>query len=226
VKAGSDIAELRVNDALWILEPIARHMGRRYPVIEHDELVSVGYIALRKASETFDATLGVAFSSYGWTRVSGAMMDVVRKQVTLRNRMHHAGLQAITLLDDVGDVMRDDEPQHRATAQDLFLAVAAAMRANVLSNHSAEQVHGDLDERLDRTRAATALSAAFKRIAPEQARLIELHYQQSVTLRSIAGQLDISYRTVKRRHNEALRALAEALRRPRDRPRDRQLPQR
>ncbi len=94
----SDMSELRVHDAMWILDPMARRVRRRLSVLEHDELVSVGYIALRKASETFDPTLGVAFSSYAWMRVFGAMLDVARKHVNVASRVHGACLQAITLL--------------------------------------------------------------------------------------------------------------------------------
>jgi len=216
VSPANELAALRVDDALWILEPIARKLRRRYPVVEHDALVSVGYIALCRAAETFDATLGVPFSSYGWTRVFGATMDVVRRQLTRSSRTHHAGAQALALLDDPGNVMRDDEQRHRATAREQLATIAAAMRVSALSAHSAAAAQGEQDEQLDQERAQTALDRALQALAPEQARLIEQHYRHSVTLRSIAEQLGVSYRTAKRRHNEALRALAAALRRQRE----------
>ena len=209
---GASISDLRVNDALWILDPLARRVGQKYPAIEHGELVSVGYIAIRKAAESFDDTLGVAFSSYAWTRVLGAMLDTVRRAAAVSSSVHRAGSQALALLEDRGNVLRDDEAQHRATAQEFLSAVAGAMRADVLSTHSGTHAAGEVEAALEHRGAVVRLEAALKTLPADLAQIVELHYMGATTLRSISEQLSISYRTARRRHNEALHALAMALR--------------
>jgi RNA polymerase sigma factor FliA len=205
--------ELRINDALWILDKVARKLSRSRRV-EHDELVSVGYIALRRAAESFDASLGVPFGRYAWYRVSWAMNDEVRRRAQQDSRVADAGLQAVTLLADRGDVLRDDEARHRITAREYLDAVAAAMRARVLSHHSYSVAAGGWadDAMPDLERARRVLDEALAMLPPEEARIVEQHYLGSTTLRSVAEQLGVSYRTAQRRHNDALRSLAAALR--------------
>ena len=207
----SDAADLLVEDTLWILDSTARAVRHKYPMVEHDELVSVGFFALKKASESYEPRRG-PFGLYAWIRVAGAMMDLIRKGATVSSRMHHAGLQALALLNDTGDMMRDDEAQHRVTAKDYLSAVAAAVRASLLSSHTAEHATGELDEQLARDRDVEDVREALDQVAPEQRLLLEQHYMKSMTLYSIADQLKVSYSTARRRHNEALDAFARAIR--------------
>lgn len=207
-----DIAAMRVDDNLWILDSAARQVMRRFPSAEYDELISHGYIALRKASESFDPTRGISFGSFAWIRAAGAMMDALRKDLTIDRRMIGAAFEAITLMNDPGDVMRDDQAKHCLTAEEYLSAIAAAASVSVLSRHSARHTVGDTDAELGLARAVKSLVVALERISPEDAHLIELHYMQSSTLRSIAEQLEINYQKVKRRHSAALRELAHALR--------------
>ena len=45
-----------------------------------DDLVSCGLLALIAAVDRFDAAKGATFEQYAWTRVSGAIMDELRRQ--------------------------------------------------------------------------------------------------------------------------------------------------
>lgn len=47
---------------------------------ELDDLVSCGLVALIEAVDRFDAAKGATFEQYVWTRVSGAIMDELRRQ--------------------------------------------------------------------------------------------------------------------------------------------------
>src|SRR5262252_8547074 len=47
---------------------------------ELDDLVSCGLIALIEAVDRFDPRKGASFEQYAWTRVSGAIMDELRRQ--------------------------------------------------------------------------------------------------------------------------------------------------
>jgi RNA polymerase sigma factor for flagellar operon FliA len=47
---------------------------------ELDDLVSCGLVALIEAVDRFDPRKGASFEQYAWTRVSGAIMDELRRQ--------------------------------------------------------------------------------------------------------------------------------------------------
>ena len=47
---------------------------------ELDDLVSCGLLALIAAVDRFDPVKGATFEQYAWTRVSGAIMDELRRQ--------------------------------------------------------------------------------------------------------------------------------------------------
>ena len=47
---------------------------------ELDDLVSCGLLALIAAVDRFDPAKGATFEQYAWTRVSGAIMDELRRQ--------------------------------------------------------------------------------------------------------------------------------------------------
>ena len=60
---------------------IASRKVRELPAhCEVDDLASAGLIALMEAVDRFDPTKGASFEQYAWTRVSGALVDELRRQ--------------------------------------------------------------------------------------------------------------------------------------------------
>jgi RNA polymerase sigma factor for flagellar operon FliA len=65
--------------------PMVRYLAtrkvRELPAYcELDDLVSCGLIALMEAVDRFNPAKGASFEQYAWTRVSGAVMDELRRQ--------------------------------------------------------------------------------------------------------------------------------------------------
>jgi RNA polymerase sigma factor for flagellar operon FliA len=60
---------------------LATRKVRELPArFELDDLVSCGLIALLESIDRFDPTRGASFEQYAWTRVSGAIVDELRRQ--------------------------------------------------------------------------------------------------------------------------------------------------
>src|SRR5436190_23353878 len=57
----------------------ARKLSLSWSTCDVDDLVSCGLIALLRAVESFDPARGASFDSYAWTRVSGAIIDALRR---------------------------------------------------------------------------------------------------------------------------------------------------
>jgi RNA polymerase sigma factor FliA len=94
-------------------ELVAKHLGLVYHVakqiargrsteIELDELVSAGTLGLIDAVTHFDATRGLAFSTFAAPRIRGAMLDELRRQdrvprsVRRRTREVNAAVESLT----------------------------------------------------------------------------------------------------------------------------------
>jgi RNA polymerase sigma factor for flagellar operon FliA len=69
-----------VESNLGLVHFVARQVSRGVGSdIELDELVSAGTLGLIGAAESFDATRGLAFSTYAAPRIRGAILDELRK---------------------------------------------------------------------------------------------------------------------------------------------------
>ncbi len=80
--AGNDGARDRLlQDHLGLVHHVARQVSRTLAVrADFDELVSAGTIGLMTALEGFDASRGLAFSTFAAPRIRGAILDELRKQ--------------------------------------------------------------------------------------------------------------------------------------------------
>jgi len=60
---------------------------------ELDDLASCGLVALIESVDRFDPKKGATFEQYAWTRVSGAIMDELRRQDWASRSVRHFGRQ-------------------------------------------------------------------------------------------------------------------------------------
>jgi RNA polymerase sigma factor FliA len=81
-----DRRDARSRDTLVVAyAPMVRYIAsrkvRELPAhCDLDDLASAGLVALMEAIDRFDPTKGATFEQYAWTRVSGALLDELRKQ--------------------------------------------------------------------------------------------------------------------------------------------------
>ena len=85
-RAWSDRRDGTARDRLIVsYSPMVKYLAarkvRELPShCELDDLVSCGLVALVEAVDRFDPKKGATFEQYAWTRVSGAIMDELRRQ--------------------------------------------------------------------------------------------------------------------------------------------------
>jgi RNA polymerase sigma factor FliA len=79
---GDDSARDRLlNEHLGLVHHVARQLSRSLAThTDFDELVSAGSIGLMNALESFDASRGLAFSTFAAPRIRGAILDELRRQ--------------------------------------------------------------------------------------------------------------------------------------------------
>jgi RNA polymerase sigma factor for flagellar operon FliA len=75
--------ELVVQNYFSLVQAIAKKIKRRLPLhVDVDDLVQTGVIGLLEASSRFDASRAVDFSTYANSRITGAILDELRKSDT------------------------------------------------------------------------------------------------------------------------------------------------
>jgi RNA polymerase sigma factor FliA len=97
---------------------------------ELDDLVSCGLLALIAAVDRFDPTKGATFEQYAWTRVSGAIMDELRRQDWAPRSLRRNG-RAIERAREQWQLRTGRLPSDSELAKDLEIGV--------------DQLHGQLE---------------------------------------------------------------------------------
>ena len=72
--------QLVVQDYFNLVQAIASKIKRRLPAhVDVEDLVQTGMIGLLEASRRYDASRSVEFSSYANSRITGAILDELRR---------------------------------------------------------------------------------------------------------------------------------------------------
>jgi RNA polymerase sigma factor FliA len=209
-----------VKSALDVVDKVARLLAPRYEsLVGFDDLLAMGREGLVQAARTFDAALGVPFSTFATYRVQGAMLDGIRKEagrareIGLVARIAAAEVLAVQREADV-DIMTDSEAAQRERLQSMADGLTAAMFAGLVGAASKRNAMAS-DEaavrRQQRERAIAALREATSSLSERDRRLLEMHYDEQRDLKEVAGELKVSYASVRRYHTAVIERLAARL---------------
>jgi RNA polymerase sigma factor for flagellar operon FliA len=127
--------DVRSRDRLVVAyAPMVRYLAtrkvRELPAhCELDDLASSGLVALMEAVDRFDPTKGATFEQYVWTRISGSLVDELRRQDWASRSVRRAG-KRIEGARDALFARTGTMPMEAELAQDLELTVAE-LRSNL-----------------------------------------------------------------------------------------------
>jgi RNA polymerase sigma factor for flagellar operon FliA len=184
-----------------------------------EDLIAFGFQGLLEAKQRFDASKGVAFKSFAYYRVRGAILDGVRSMARLPRRAY-ARLRAAEALDEnaeVGSESMASAATRAATTETNLRAIdgimgrVAAAYAVAVSADDAAQGAGSPEEALLHEERLARMRSALG-ILPERERfMIEGHYFQGKQFDVLSAELGISKSWGSRVHSHALDLLREAL---------------
>ena len=195
--------EALIREHLPLVRKIAWHVhGSMSTIVEVEDLVQVGLVALVEAASAFEDRGQVTFKQYLVTRLRGAMIDELRRQATttrgaMRRRKQYAeAMQKLTAL-------TGQPPAEGALAAQLGVSVerlrADYMSADAVRFDSIDEVYADdlpwfaddgpdafaqLADGQTRDRLIAAISALPER----EAQVIQLYYVEELNLEEI-GQV-------------------------------------
>jgi len=227
--AASDKDDL-VKKHLALVEGIARKVKRTLGgAIEVDDLVGYGRKGLVEAAERYDGRAGVAFSTFAYYRVRGAMYDGIRA-MGWYSRADYARYRAEERANQYLQTQSDQEGAARAQSPGAAgggksdPAEALASVAEVLSGiatihitsiEAASRVADESvpapDAAVDTRRLSQRVREALTTLPEKERQLMELYYFADKNLEEAGAQLGLSKSWACRLHARAVDLLRRAM---------------
>lgn len=153
---------------------LASRKARAVPThCELDDLVSCGLMALIAAVDRFDPAKGATFEQYAWTRVSGAIMDELRRQDwaprSVRRNERQVGEARDRLQTREGRPVSEEElaAELQISVTELRDRLAEAERAEVRSLNASVRTGEEIPSEVGET-----IEAPLSELDPEHALLV------------------------------------------------------
>lgn len=218
-----------VEEHIPFVRSIARKLRDQVPAVEFDDLVGFGVQGLIEAAQRFDDRHGVAFTTFAYYRVRGAMFDGLRAMGWLprgeyaRLRVEERAnsyMQNMAARNEgagsegAGGSGQGGEVEERVREISETLNGVAAVFVTLLGRYEESQL---LDERaapheqLERRQMAVRVRRALSRLPDKERRLIEQYYFQDQTLEQVGAGMGLSKSWTSRLHARAIALLREAL---------------
>lgn len=210
----------------------ARSLHRRLSTdASLDDLVSAGSIGLINAADNFDASRGLAFSTFALPRIRGAMLDDLRSQDCVP-RSARRKARALNAAREMVSQRTTQRPDDRAVATELNvkvdavwqwdadLAAAQHVSFDALPDEDANgrspwQFASDAqpaDESVTREETAAELRRAIEQLPPRERQILALYYYEELTQQQVAQILGVTESRVSQIRSQAVARLRTIMR--------------
>jgi RNA polymerase sigma factor for flagellar operon FliA len=214
-----------VQQNLSLVQAIARKLKRTLgATIDYEDLVAYGSKGLVEAADRFDPRHGVAFSTFAYYRIRGAMFDGLRT-MGWYSRADYARYRAEERAHEYLRNQAEREGAARAegappaAAAEALAEVARALSGvatvHITALEAAARVPDERlpapDAALDTGRLGVRVREAIATLPDKERRLMELYYFGDKTLQEAGAALGLSKSWACRLHARAIDLLREAL---------------
>jgi RNA polymerase sigma factor for flagellar operon FliA len=223
-----------VAEHLGLVYHVARQLCRsRQMDVELDELVSAGTIGLIEAFNNFDASRGLAFSTFAAPRIRGAMLDELRRQdhvprsVRRRARELNAATESLTNAlgrapdqSQLADAMGVDLPTlfrwQSESDQGRFIplertAEGTPTGSRIPMEHLIASDSQAVDDRLTMDQEVSRLRDALLELPEQERNVLSLYYFEELKLAEIAQIIGVSESRVSQIRAKAIGRLRGSL---------------
>ncbi len=218
-----------IEDHIPFVRSIARKLREQVPMVEFDDLVGFGMQGLIEAAHRFDERHGVAFTTFAYYRVRGAMFDGLRSMGWLP-RGEYAKLRAedraTSYMNNLaarppsqpggGEPPAATEGGVIAPVRDIAEALngVATIFVTLLGRQEEQQLQDDRSaphEQLERHQMAERVRRAMRKLPDKERHLIEMYYFHDQTLEQVGASMGLSKSWTSRLHARAITLLRDAL---------------
>lgn len=231
--AGSvDARNALLTENLSLVHHVARQLAKGLAgEADYDELVSAGTLGLISALQSFDASRGLAFSTFAVPRIRGSILDELRRQDhvprSVRRKAREIAAARETLRRTLGRCAEDSE-----IAEHLGVDVQTVWRwqadvegaVHVPLDRSPGDRDGTsapaeylstsdegADDRLSREQEVAILREAILGLKDQERTVLTLHYFEGLNLHDIAGVIGLTQSRVSQIRTKALARLRGAM---------------
>jgi RNA polymerase sigma factor for flagellar operon FliA len=215
-----------VEKHLPLVQSVARKLKTQITArIDFDDLVGYGSKGLIEAAERFDPRHGVAFTTFAYYRIRGAMLDGLRT-MGWYSRADYARYRAEERANEYLQNQSDregaaaaagqaSEPSSEATLGSLAEVLGAIATVHITSLEAAASVADERlpapDALLDTGRLSLRLREAVKALPDRERNLMELYYFADKNLEEAGAAMGLSKSWACRLHARAVDLLREQL---------------
>lgn len=207
----------------YVIGRLAIHLPQ---VLDYEDLLGYGTLGLIQAFERFDPTRGVKFESFAVMRIRGSILDALRAlrglPQSVTDKAKRLQRTATELEATLGRQPTDDElaaalnittnqlNQQMVDASWVTVSLDSIIETqgdtgmrSFASSHSDDDVVGTVERR----ELVTELSAALKTLTEREQLVLNLYYQEELTMREVGKVLEVSEGRVCQLHARALHKL-------------------
>jgi RNA polymerase sigma factor for flagellar operon FliA len=218
--------EQLLNEHLGLVHHVARQMSRTLAVrADFDELVSAGTMGLMNALDSFDASRGLAFSTYAAPRIRGAILDELRRQDhvprSIRRKAREIAAARESLMRVLGRAPEDKEVSEHLGMDletlwrwqgdiegahhvpiDRAPGERDSQNATPLDLLSSDE--DGADDKLNHEQEVAILREAILKLKEQERVVLSLYYFEELKLHEIATVLDLTESRVSQIRSKAL----------------------
>ena len=211
--------------------PLLRHIVGRMSLprgIDRDDVLGWGMLGLIAAAEGFDPSRGMAFSTYAYSRIRGAILDELRRADILprgrRETLRALERTTAELTQENGCPPTPEEIADRAgisteDVEETMLFARAAMELSLEDESHAGSLAALLSDPRSDDPVASAqwremkelLAGAIQRLPEPERTVILLYYGEEMLLRDIGAVLGVTESRVSQIHSAAIYRLNREL---------------
>jgi len=212
-----------VLSQLTLVRFIARSIHQRLPgFIPFEDLVHFGVLGLLQATQNYDSTKNVPFTSFAQFRIRGAILDSLRKSDCASRRVRDTQKKLNTAFDQLslrlGRLPTEEEVAHEVGLDVANLRRVAEVLRSVESVDRSHRFGNDCMETRDLIESAPAdpgenpfvqclrsemrqqLTEAISNLSPRERQIVSLYYGEQRTMREIASVLGLKESRISKIH--------------------------
>ena len=212
-----------VERHLPLVKRILRRVAAGLPSsVDLESLESAGILGLLQAAQQFDESLDVDFEKYAARRIEGEIIDELRRNSPLSQRMLTHLRLVRKAMENIGTRATPEELSAltRLTVKEVQEALAATSAANIWNSDEMDLLMcGVLDWQehrpelpVERAELVEALTKALMSMDEKDRQVITLYYFEELTLQEIAELIDMSESGVSRLRKRLVTELGAKLR--------------
>ena len=180
----------------YVIKIVQQIKKNLHPNIETQDLISYGMMGLIEASQRFNPDVGVAFSTYSYYRIKGAIYDGLRSMGSLSRTEYKKFIK-----NNDYSLCENYNKNHQET----ICLISNEEEINLI--HDDKLQHAD--ELVLKLQLYEKMKIAIGYLSKKEQDIIQLYYFEELSLEEVGHKIGLSKSWISRKHAQALEKLSD-----------------